>query len=194
MTPNLQRQFDKEAEKMKHEEKEVKSPNPFAHFTGVLGPNQISPRHIPHSDARYRDLADVLNHKGFTGWYDQTYMPVPDYFTDNNLDTVFSPPPMDSHCYGIMTIADMIHMTNLGMSFRLEHDSDMDLVVMIAQKYLEQITAHMDATDRYRKNYAMQVEQFLKEARKVQLRMHKRTGKVKDGSVNIADLLAKLIG
>ncbi len=192
LTPALLVKFHQEKEELFHPKApKPQQPSPYAHLTGVLA-DKFAHEKTPFSKYTFKNVADVINNKGFPGWYDPSYMPMPDYFTKNHLDPLFNPIPEEGHSYGIMTIANMIHMHTLGMSFRLAMDEDVDKVVVITEAYLDYIS--VERNNRTVVNYAKQVKSFLQEAKKTQQRTHIRTGKVLSGSTDIHNILKELLG
>ena len=172
------------------EEKE--RPDHRRHLFGVNGTNSMSPYEIPSSITYFKSIADVMNKKGFNASFPQSYSVVPGYFRRFNITPYFNPGPDSDYARGSLTIAGMIELCENDQPWQLERDQDIDLVIVIAEQYLDSVQNVL--SDPRMREYAQKVQRFLKIMRRGQEKVAIRTGKLNPNAIDFVRVLKKMIG
>lgn len=94
-------------------------PSDYRHkLTGVLNPD-ATPYRLPKSYTKYTDIVDCLRHKQYTAYYPQSFVTLPKYFIDENIDPYFSAKPWDDYALGAITIEGMVQLNSNGIPWLL---------------------------------------------------------------------------
>lgn len=165
--------------------------DPREHLPGIMGNDPMSPYSRPTSQAYFHDIAEVINKKPFKATFPQSYTPVSTYFTKNGITPYFNPGPDSDYAKGMITVAGMIELTNQGKPWALERDQDIELVITIAQQYLDVVKSYMN--DQRIRAYAGRVERFLAVMEQGRSRMYRRHGKLNPFAIDFAALLRRFI-
>lgn len=167
-------------------------PDHRRHIPGVNGVDPMSPYDIPSSILQYSSIADVMNKKGFDASFPQSYSVVPGYFRRFNITPYFNPGADSDYAHGSLTIAGMIELTENDQPWQLSRDQDIDLIITIAEQYLDSIQGVL--SDPRMRDYSQKVHRFLKVMRRGQERVSIRTGKVNPNAIDFARILKKMLG
>lgn len=157
---------------------------------GVNGEDGMSPYKNPSSIGVFNDIADVINKKAFEARYTQMYTPIAGYFRKFNIPPFFNPEQNEGWSKGLLTIAGMIELVNMGEHFQLLRDQDFDPIIAVTQSYYDSIIKFPDQS---LKVYASKVKPFLEVMKEGRRRMLKRNGK-DDTYADFTEILSRVFG
>lgn len=141
-------------------------------LTGVLNPDNTSYR-LPKSHGRFKDILDVLLHKQYTAYYPQSFVALPNYFTDSGIDPYFSPKPWDDYALGAITIAGMIQLNANSIPWILGDADKVGEILDYTRTYLSLVVDSGDTSVRA-KQIQFQLTDFIKEMQEGADRIKKR--------------------
>lgn len=162
------------------------------HISGVNGIDSMSPYDIPQSKLQFRNITEVINQKSFTANFPQSYTPIPGYFKKHGITPYFNPGEDSDYARGALTVAGMIELTSNNQPWQLVHEQDTDLVILIAETYLNTVKAAMH--DPNIREYATKVKKFLNVMEDGRTRQYVRQGKINPNALDFITVLKKLLG
>lgn len=146
------------------------------YLKGITRTDPMSPYQAPRSIIAFKDLAELINKKGFSGAYPQSFAPVSEYFRRSGISPYYDPEAFNDFSHGVMTIATMIDLTANGQPWKLDRDQDLLLIDKIVREYYTQLSVPALENNVQIQAYKAKVEIFLKTLDKAIGRMKKRNG------------------
>lgn len=162
-------------------------------FTGIMGTDPMSPYDINETAGDYKSITEVMNRKGYSATYPQSYTPIHNYFRNNGIAPYFNPGEDADYASGRLSIAGMIELTATKQPWALTRDQDIEEVIYIAEQYLNVITSGHCANDPTFKEYAAKVRNFLTVMDHIRDKMYKRNGKEHIIGGQLIKLIKKLV-
>lgn len=162
------------------------------HISGVNGVDPMSPYDPPQSQLQFKNITEVINKKSFTANFPQSYTPIPGYFKRHGITPYFNPGEDSDYARGALTVAGMIELTSNNQPWQLVRDQDVDLVILIAETYLNTIKTAM--SDPNIREYAQKVKKFLDLMEEGRTRQYVRQGKINPYALDFMAILKKLLG
>lgn len=158
---------------------------------GVNGYDPMSPYTLPESLPPLTNPADLMNKKGFMAYYPQSYTPIPNYFRDNNITPFFDPSTNDDESRGMLTIAGMVELLDMGQPFTICRDQDIDEIIFIAEHYLSHMS-HLN--DRQVAVYLPKVEKLLNHLKLASKKLANKHGGQTPIRPDLAEILKRIFG
>lgn len=163
------------------------------HLTGVLNPDS-TPYRLPKSHGEYKNIVEVLEYKPYTAYYPQSFVALPRYFSDENIEPYFSPKPWDDYALGTITISGMIQLNANGIPWLLGDLSKIDEIIRYTDIYYTVINDGTVATShvQYVRNIVADFLQEMKDgADRAKLREISKSGKSSSG-LSMSSIMRRL--
>ena len=119
----------RERAERKAEYERFKIPNPE---------NKMSP-YRPHTSKPLNTVSDWINNYQFKAWYTQNYTPIAREYLEGEIKPIYIPCRGDEKAFGVLTIAGMLDLLDMGESFTLADAKDLPRIKTICTDYLDQI-------------------------------------------------------
>ena len=129
----------------------------------------------------YKNIADVVNKRGFAASFPQSYTKVSGYFLRYGITPYFNPGPDVDFARGSITIAGMIELVRDNQPLQISNEKDLEIILKICADYRLSMEPYMK--DAKVANYIKNLDKFTRTVDRAIRANYKRQNKKFSGVV-----------